>query len=361
MKWFAPMAASSAAFLFSGCYTAQQGFSQARLILRRQPLESVLEKATEPAERLEKLRVVPKVLAYARDSVGLDIGKSYTQYIALEGPSVTYVVQAAEKRRLAFKTWWFPIVGSQPYLGFFKREDALTFREKMVKEGFDTTLGGVEAFSLLGYFPDPLYSSMLDGNDTPELIEVLIHECVHRTLYIPNYSAFNENLADFIAKKATARFLRLHAELGKNADAYELKYLRFLKAQTRFKEFLGRARTSLEEFYRYAESLESGLKDDDAAFLLARAKKFDTLADEYKAFMAGAAEGTGYAYAFSKGKINNAVVLGYSLYEAKQEPFEKAYAAAQGELPKLMANLARCLEKTAASEDELWSRVEECR
>lgn len=361
MKWTLLRRGGLCASLLAltGCYTLKQGTSQLKLIFQRRPITDVIAEGSEKPERIAKLKVVAPVLEYVREKIGLTPGGSYETYIALKGPSVTYVVQAAEKRRLNFKTWWFPVIGSQPYLGFFDEEDAKEFRQEMIDKGYDTTLGGVQAFSLLGFFPDPLYSSMLDNNDIAELVEVLIHECVHRTVYVGGFSAFNENLADFVAKRATVAFLNDHPELGQDVGTYQGRYIKTLAAQARFKSFLVDAKKELEDFY------DAAAKDprlaDEQVFLEERKKKFDMLADRYLQHMGGAQEGTGYQWAFRKGRINNATVLGYSLYEAKQAPFEKALEAAGGDLKAFMKNLGECLRKAPESEDELWSKVESCK
>lgn len=382
MRGLTALSLSVGGLLCTGCYTVSQGLQQAKLIWKREPLDEVLAKGTERPERLAKLKVVPRILAFGRERVGLETGKSYAHYIPLDGTSVTYVVQAAEKRALRFKTWWFPLVGSQPYLGYFRREDALRKRDELKAEGYDTTLGGVQAFSLLGYFPDPLYSSMIDGNSLPDLVELLLHECLHLTLYVPNHTAFNENLADFVAKRATVAFLRENpdvltatpragdapapqggqgeAVLEDTVRAYEEDYARTLAAQGVFKTFLVSAKAELEAFYREAEA-DDRLRDD-AAFEAARKERFDALADRYLSHMAGREKGTPYAHAFRKGAINNAVLLGYSLYEAKQAPFERAFAAADNDVRAFVRNLKTCLDGVRfENEDDLWKRVEECR
>jgi predicted aminopeptidase len=344
--------------LLSSCYTLTQGYHQVGLLFERKPLQEVLAEGKETPQRLEKLVWVPRILEFGRDRVGLTTGKSYTKYISLRGDSVTYVVQAAPKRELKLHTWWFPIVGSQPYLGYFEKTDALAKRDALIKEGFDTTVGGVQAFSLLGFFPDPLYSSMLDGNSLPELVELLLHECLHLTVYIPNFSQLNENLADFVAKKATAVFLREHPDVG-NAETYQKKYERTLAAQARFKVFLVGAKERLQKFY--SQSLLDPALREEEAFLKERQKIFDALSEDYLIHMEGLQEGTSYAYAFRKGRINNAVVLGYSLYEAKQAPFEEAFATAGNDIAKFVQNIKSCLEKKSFdSEQELWASVEKC-
>lgn len=345
--------------LSTACYTVKQGYYQTQLLFKREPIDEVISQKKTTPERLEKLKFVPIVLAYAREKVGLTTGKSYTQFIALEEDAITFVVQAAEKRSLTQKTWWFPIVGTQPYLGFFKRNDAVKFQKELVTDGYDTTMGGVQAFSLLGYFPDPIYSSMLDNNQKVELAELLFHECTHLTLYIPNYSAFNENLADFVARKAVAQFFSDHPEYQQDLGPYFERHQKTEVAQKRFREFLKRARASLDDFYTNASSNPAFI--DNKIFLEAREQKFNELADAYLAHMDNIQKGTRYEWSFRKGRINNAVVLGYSLYEEKQDPFEPALNRANGSLRQFLKNLERCLKDVPKNnEDDLWQRTQQC-
>nr|BFD32493.1 aminopeptidase [Pigmentibacter ruber] len=346
-------------FLFTGCYSFEQGYGQFSLLLKQQKIEDVLEENKETKDRIEKLKLVKPILAYAESEIGLTPGNSYKKYIALESTSVSWVVQGAEKRKLKLKTWWFPFVGSQPYLGFFEKDKAFKKRDELKNEGFDTVMGGVSAFSLLGYYPDPIYSSMLDQSTLSEFIEVLIHESVHRTLYIPDYYSFNENLADFIAKRATVHFLDLHPELKINSQEYFSQYKKNLLAQKKFQEYLGKVKKEITEFYEYAE--KNSEFNDESIFLAEREIKFNQIASEYKKFMNGLEIGTNYEFSFQKGKINNAVILSYSIYEAKQEPLEKAYQNAKQDLKLMLNNLKNCLSGSLQDEKELWNKVENCR
>ena len=349
-----------------GCYTVSQGYHQAKLLLTSESIEQILAEKSETPERLERLKWVPQILEYAREKVGLETGSSYTRYIRLDGEAVTWVVQAAEKRKLQRKTWWFPLVGSQPYLGFFAKKDALTLQEQLKREGYDTRVGGVSAFSLLGYLPDPLYSSMIDSQSLADIVDVIIHECTHRTLYLPNASTFNESFADFVAKKATVQFLN---ELGNSnaldsagteIAAYTERYQAELRAGPLFKSFLANVMKRLEEFYAAAEN--DLTLQDEAAFLAARTAKFKEIELDFDREVRGAAKGSWYEHAFKADRLNNAVVLAYSLYEAKAEPFEQAYLHAGQDLAKLINNLKICLADDKDLDEELlWKSVSQCK
>jgi len=348
----------ASALLLSGCYSIEQGYGQISLFLKQQPVDKVIEENKESKDRINKLKIVKPVLEYAKSEIGLTPGKSYQKYISLDTPYVSWIVQASDKRSLNLKTWWFPIVGTQPYLGYFNKEKALKHRETLINEGYDTVTGGISAFSLLGYFPDPIYSSMLDQYSISEFIETLIHESVHRTLYVPNYYSFNENLADFIAKRATSIFLDVHPELNQDSKKYIEEYKKNRAAQKKFQEYLIKARDELTKFYNSAKENEE-LKND-SIFLSEREMKFNEIAKNYKTFMNGIDIGTPYEYSFQKGKVNNAVILGYSIYEAKQEPLEIALKNADGSLKKLLNNLEVCLSGPLKDENELWQKVEGC-
>ena len=100
---------------------------------------------------------------------------------------------------------------------------------------------------------------------------------------------------------------------------------------------------------------------DETIFLAEREIKFNQIASEYRKFMNGLEIGTNYEFSFQKGKINNAVILSYSIYEAKQEPLEKAYQNANQNLKLMLKNLKNCLSGSLQDEKDLWSKVENCR
>lgn len=347
-------------FTLNGCYTLTQGFEQAKLITRRVPIDDVLKDGREIPERLEKLKLVPRVLNYAQEQVGLTPGSSYTTYIALDRPALSYVVQAADKRALKLKTWWFPVVGDQPYLGFFDKQKAQAFQQKLVGEGFDTSMGGVQAFSLLGYFPDPVYSSMIDGNDALDFIELLFHETLHRTIYVPNAYMFNENLAEFVAHKATLMFLNdnpaLLSQTHGDLQSFAAKHEKTQQARKAFGEFLNIAKDELNRFYSDPAVIALELK----AFLQAREEKFAALNERYLKEFGARVSGTHYSRFFEPKRFNNATLLGASVYEARQEPLARQLENNKGDLAKFIRAIKTCVERVKGSESDVWAAVETC-
>src|SRR5690606_17982044 len=127
----------------------------------RRHTDDLLRDPTTPAPVRTKLLRLKELRAYAH-SQGLAAGEAYRYYIHLPEPSVSYVVQAAYPDRLQSLTWWFPIVGTVPYLGFFDRQARDEKAAELSRQGYDVETAGVSAFSSLGWFEDPIYSPMLE-------------------------------------------------------------------------------------------------------------------------------------------------------------------------------------------------------
>jgi predicted aminopeptidase len=194
------------------CYLAQAVEGQDEIQYRARPIPEVL---ADPATSGRLLRLLPLVAKVKRfgEQMGLAPTPNYETYVALDRPVATWVVVAAPPLRLRPKTWWFPVVGSVPYLGWFERGAAEAYAATLRQEGYDVHVRGASAYSTLGWFSDPILSSMLHPN--PELaaaglIDVVLHESVHATHYVASQSYFNESLANFVAAGLTPRFIREH-------------------------------------------------------------------------------------------------------------------------------------------------------
>ena len=122
------------------------------------------------------------------------------------------VLSAAYRDRLEAYRWWFPIVGRLPYKGFFKRDDALGRRDDFAARGFDTYLRPASAFSTLGWFNDPLLSTTVRA-DTALLVNTVIHELSHNTLFVAGNAEFSESFASFIGARGAEAFFRV-AQFG---------------------------------------------------------------------------------------------------------------------------------------------------
>ncbi len=168
----------------SPLYVLRAGYEEARILSRRQPIARMVEDPATPPEQRGKLSLVLEARQFAADSLNLNVGRSYTTFSQLDSDTLAFVISAAHRDRFQSHTWWFPIVGRVPYKGFFSESQARREMERLERRGFDTYLRTTSAFSTLGWFNDPLVSTLL-RYDSVSLANTVIHELFHNTLYRP--------------------------------------------------------------------------------------------------------------------------------------------------------------------------------
>jgi predicted aminopeptidase len=191
----------------SGCnplYVVEAAYHQGRILLKRQPVDDVLDTHSLTPSESRALSLVPQARRYAEQR-GLTVGKAFTSFSPLDNDSLVWVVMGCKPDSFTLKQWWFPIVGTVPYKGFFSKSDALAASERLNGDGYETFVRGAAAFSTLGWFDDPVLTPLLK-NPPSVVVNTILHELVHRTVWFPNHTAFNESLANFIGHAETGPF-----------------------------------------------------------------------------------------------------------------------------------------------------------
>jgi predicted aminopeptidase len=306
-------------FLCSACYTLGQGSIMLSYLSRAEPLDKLAASGNEAdkafAERVADIR------SFAMNDLGLTRSKNYTTYVSLtnkDGSPRTYlaaVVSASKPDSLTPYTWWFPVVGSVPYKGFFNVEGARKEQAKLEKKGLDVWVRGVDAFSTLGWFRDPLYSYMKNYSDK-ELADLIIHELLHATVYINGAGQFDEGLAQFVGSEGSRLYIKtrfgekaLSSEDKKEAEAEadSKTYIAFLKGLSEKLDavYKDASLSRAEKLKRKAEIIAETQKDFTARYDLL----FKT--PNYKGF--------------AKLPINNAYLELYSLYYEDDNYFADLY------------------------------------
>src|SRR5688572_3615727 len=190
-----------------GRYVLRAGWEEAKILSRRKPIEEVIADPSTDAALKQRLRLVLAAREYAQDTLGLEAGESFTTYSRLETDTLVLLLSAAYRDRLEAYRWWFPVVGRLPYKGYFDPEAALAARDDFRARGFDTYVRPAAAFSTLGWFNDPLLSTTVRG-DTTWLVNTVIHELSHNTLFVAGNAEFSESFASFIGSRGAAAFFR---------------------------------------------------------------------------------------------------------------------------------------------------------
>jgi len=217
---------------------------QRDMLHRARPVEVVLaDPACTPAVR-RKLEVARDQLAFAEASLALPVRGQYGRYADLGRRHAVWVVFAAPEFSTEAKTWWYPLIGSLKYRGFFEEELARAEAGRWQKRGLDVFVGGVEAYSTLGWLRDPLLNTFL-GRDDAALAELLFHELTHQRLYLPGDTDFNEALATAVGQEGARQWLRARGRLEDLAN-----YERELKFERGFVAEVLATRERLSNLYR---------------------------------------------------------------------------------------------------------------
>jgi predicted aminopeptidase len=317
--------------LLSGCqvgYLLRSAGSQISMLNRRVPLEKALQDPKVTDEQKRKLRLAAQAKQFAEAELGLKQTKNYSTYVDLGRPYVTWVVSAAPAWELKHHLWHFPIVGEVPYKGFFSESEAAEEEKTLRAEGLDTYTRGVSAYSTLGWFRDPILSSMLNYSDHG-LVNTIIHETVHATLYIESSADFNERLATFLGNLGAEAFY-IKAE-GVNSPTVKLIHDEN-QDEKRFSEFITGEISALEQWYKTnpehsEETRQARLKAIQTRFASEVLPKMTT--DLYKRF--------------PDIQLNNARLLIYKTYVGDMADMEKIFVTLDRDYGRFLA-LAKKLE-----------------
>ncbi|MGK7313401.1 MAG: aminopeptidase [Candidatus Longimicrobiales bacterium M2_2A_002] len=328
-------ALAGAAMFCSPGYVIRAGYEEAKILAGRQPIPEVIAAAETDSLTRAKLELVTNVRTYAIRQLGLDVGDSYTMYTEVESDTLLLVVTASEKTAFVPYTWWFPIVGRVPYKGFFDHGDALAQARELDRKGYDTHVRPSAAFSTLGWFNDPLLSTVIDRNDV-SLAATVIHEATHNTLFIPGQVAFNESLASFVGDVGAAEYF-CGIEGG---DGDRCRYAR-ARWQDRivFGEAIHRLISALENVYG-AEELSRAEK------LAAR----DTVIDRWrKGYEREVVPRLRVLYRrYHESELNNATLIGLRLYARDLDLFDRVWRESDAPLD---ATIRRILDAAESSPD----------
>ncbi|HEX9288186.1 MAG TPA: aminopeptidase [Anaeromyxobacteraceae bacterium] len=299
---------------FSARYVAQAARGQYEIMHAARTIREVVTDRDTPARTRRLLAAVRTIKAYGH-AQGLKPTASYERYADLRRPAAAWVVQGCAPLSFDVKRWSFPLVGGVPYVGFFDERAARRYADALARdEGLDVDVRPASAFSTLGWFHDPVLSTMIGGGDEAlgDLANVVLHESVHATLYVKDQSAFNESLASFVADRITQPWLA--SVLGPDAP----ETTAWVAAQAR-------GRTRVERLHQAYVELEAVYRSGDGD-----AKK---RADKERIL-----EGARAELALAR-PLNNAALAGYRTYDTGVPAFERLLAACQGSWPRLFKAL----------------------
>jgi predicted aminopeptidase len=306
-------------------------YEEGKILWRREPIADFIEKPQVTPDTQEKLRLVLAVRDYARDALQFNVGGSYASYSYVDRPDLTYIVVAAPKTELKPYTWWFLIVGSVPYKGFFSKEAAHAEIKRLQAAGYDTHLRTSAAFSTLGWFDDPLLSHLLKY-DKVLLSAIVFHELFHNTLYVKGHGAFNESSANFVGHRAAIDFFRERS--GEGSAEYR-RALLLWEEEREFAGFIAEMARVLGDLYERDIARDDKLRLRDEVFARSKAEWSRRIADRPLHRFRG----------FSQQPLNNAVLMHYIVYLKDLDMFESLYEACGRDLRRTISVLRDAVGK----------------
>jgi predicted aminopeptidase len=292
-------------------YLAHLGIGQIDILRKRQKIETILN-SSENIILKNKLSLVQNARIFAINKLSLNPKGGFEYYTPLNRSEIGWHVTASYPLKMESYTWWFPIVGTVPYKGYFDLEKAREEFNKLKSEGLDTKLRITAGYSTLGWFSDPLFSPQLNLPDY-ELISLIFHEMAHSTIYFEGDSLFNESFASFVEEKGLETYL---LEINSNESREYLDQ----KKQNKFirKKLISEIILTGKELEKmYLQSISDEEKYENKKLIITSFKeKISSLNKNYN---------SNDIERLVQSEINNETFIGFLRYESGEDYFEKKF------------------------------------
>lgn len=296
-------AAAGAAVLLASCstlnYYSQAAQGQLELLADARPIDDWLADPATNTSLRHRLETARQIRRFAVQQMGLPDNGSYTNYASLNRKYVLWNVVATPELSLKPLQWCFPVAGCVNYRGYYSKADADAYARQLRAQGRDVEVGGVSAYSTLGWFRDPLISTFIHYPDA-ELARLIFHELAHQVTYVPGDSRFNESFASAVEEAGVELWLERFGN-----PAMRESYQRYTVRRKDFLALLLKYRRELERTY----ALPIG--DEDKR--VAKARLFLGLKDEYQVLKANWGGYAGYDRFFAE-PLSNAHLASIATY-----------------------------------------------
>ena len=337
----------------SGCHTlrfyGQAIKGQYQLLVHERSIQKLRGDPETPAPLKARFDLLEQLRGFAAEELKLPVDNHYLKYVDVHRPFVVWNVEAAPEFSLEARTWWYPLVGSLEYRGYFSLRGATNYAAYLRRKGYDVSVGGVQAYSTLGWFKDPVLNTFIFEPDA-ELAELIFHELAHQRVFAHGDTDFNEAFATSVGEEGARRWLKAHG----HTTALE-QYLAHLRRNGQFVRLVMATRTRLETLYgdEVAEGgrVKANQKNHDAPAAELRRQKLQLLEEmkndyaRLKATWDGDTEFDGW---FTR-QVNNASLNSVATYYDLVPGFDRLLARSGGDLEKFYT-AARALSKKSKRE-----------
>ncbi|MBN9550264.1 MAG: aminopeptidase [Alphaproteobacteria bacterium] len=335
----------------TGCtsisYYAQSLEGHVEIMAARKNVANLIRDPSTPEALRAKLTSANAIRRFATEELALPDNSSYRSYVDVGRDDVTLAVFAAPQFSLTPVTWCFPVFGCVPYKGYFSRKDALENAAELQRKGLDVYVSGITAYSTLGWFSDPLLSTMLRQNDT-YLASLVFHELAHQKVYVNGDSAFNEAFAVTVETTGTRKWLRATGNLA-GLRSYEADR----KRKADFLGLIAKTRDELSQVY--------GSPRRPERMAAAKAAAIDRLRMRYRQMRDKRWAGYRGYDAWFDSPINNAKLAATAVYGEEVPAFLRLFDLCSGDYPRFYASVRRIGALPAPSRAEALRTMATCR
>lgn len=312
--------------LLGGCstldYYSHLALGQWQLLHARQPLQQLIDDPRTEPELARRLALAQQARAFASAGLGLPDNRSYRLYADVGRPYVVWNIFATAEFSLEPQLHCFPIAGCVAYRGYYQPGRARGAAALLRQQGLDTYVAGIEAYSTLGWFDDPLLNTMLRWGDT-RLSAVIFHELAHQQYYLPGDTAFNESFASFVEREGLRQWQASRGETAPHDDD---------RQRRQFIELVLASRERLRQLY-------AGPLPPDA-MRAAKQAEFERLRRDYRALRQREWGGNGRFDGWMETPLNNAKLLPFGLYDRWVPAFAELLRRHHGDWPAFYAAVA---------------------
>lgn len=302
-------------------YYAQAAHGQGRLIVHQRKISRLVrDPATDP-KLAARLQLAQQARRFASKRLDLPDNRSYMGYVALDRPYVVWNVFATPRFSVHAVPQCFPITGCVAYRGWFKEADAKADATRLQAHGDDVWVGGVSAYSTLGWFADPILSSMLRWDDD-ELDSTIFHELAHQLIYVKGDTAFNESFATFVQTEGLREWRQ-----SRGLPPHE----RTRAMDDGFTRLVLDLRARLKALYASAE--------DEAAMATGKQREIAAFRRRYAQWRERDWPGNHRYDSWVAQPINNARLLPFGLYDQWTSAFAVLFRRAENHWPAFYASV----------------------
>src|SRR4051812_19564162 len=344
----------------SGCQTigfyAQAFRGQYQIFAHEKPIDKLVVDPQTSDRLRQRLELLQSLRGFAASDLHLPVDGHYRKYVDLHRPFVVWNVEAAPEFSLEPKSWWYPLVGRLDYRGYFSKPGASKYADYLRKKGYDVHVGGVEAYSTLGWFKDPILNTFVFEPDA-DLAEIVFHELGHQRVFARGDTDFNEAFATTVGQEGARRWLQKKG----NAKALETYHLA-QRHNNDFVQLIARTREKLEKLYGDERNDEGKLKAakvrpiTDPDELRKRKQAIYAQMQKDYAEVKRSWGGTSEYDQWFAAAVNNAQLNSVAAYYDLVPGFERILTLNGGDLEKFY-NEAERLSKMQKKERQQWLRT----